>query len=192
MARPRSEDKREAILAAAAEALAVDGVAATTARIAKLAGVAEGTVFTYFANKDALLNELYVSLKAGLREAMMTDFPRRASLARRVRHAWDAYLDWGLAHPDGRRALRQLDVSGRIDAQHRAAGAEGFSEIRTMLSERAAGAKESPTEAAKVFTGALFTSLAETAMEFIARDAANIDVYRDRGFKALWAILQAD
>ena len=44
MARPRSEDKREAILAAAAQALAADGPAATTARIDRLAGVAEGTV----------------------------------------------------------------------------------------------------------------------------------------------------
>ncbi|MCA3789336.1 TetR family transcriptional regulator, partial [Burkholderia sp.] len=53
MARPRSPDKHDAILAAAARALAEDGATATTARIARLAGVAEGTVFTYFETKDA-------------------------------------------------------------------------------------------------------------------------------------------
>lgn len=46
MARPFGEKKRSAILSAA------------TARIARAAGVAEGTVFTDFPTKDALLNEL--------------------------------------------------------------------------------------------------------------------------------------
>jgi AcrR family transcriptional regulator len=51
MARPRSEDKRNAILEAATEVVAEQGVSAPTARIAKRAGVAEGTLFTYFENK---------------------------------------------------------------------------------------------------------------------------------------------
>lgn len=192
MARPRSQDKREAILAAAAQALAADSSAATTARIARIAGVAEGTVFTYFDNKDALLNELYVSLKAGLRDAMLAGFPRGASLERRVRHAWNGYVDWGLANPDGCRALRQLDVSGRVDARHRAAGSEGFGEIVAMLRERSGSRKDPPTEEANAFLRALFTSLAETAMEFIARDGASTDVYREQGFRALWAVLKAN
>jgi hypothetical protein len=44
MARPRSEDKRNAILNPATQVIAVDGVSAPTARIAKIAGVAEGTL----------------------------------------------------------------------------------------------------------------------------------------------------
>jgi AcrR family transcriptional regulator len=190
MARPRSSDKREAILAAAAQALAEHGAAATTARIAGLAGVAEGTVFTYFDNKDALLNELYVSLKAGLREAMMEGFPRSGAPERRIRHAWNGYVGWGLANPDGRGALRQLEVSGRIDARHRAAGSEGFSEITALLRERV-GKSALPKEAAMAFNGALFTSMAATTMEFMARDPERADQYRDTGFRALWAFLKA-
>jgi len=72
MARPLSEDKRTAILEAAAEVVATLGVSAPTAKIAKGAGVAEGTLFTYFANKDELLNQLYLKLKTDLRDAMMT------------------------------------------------------------------------------------------------------------------------
>lgn len=52
MARPLSEEKRNAILMAAAENVATDGLAARTAKIATAAGVAEGTVFTYFATKE--------------------------------------------------------------------------------------------------------------------------------------------
>jgi AcrR family transcriptional regulator len=77
MARPLSEDKRTAILEAATEVVATLGLSAPTAKIAKGAGVAEGTLFTYFANKDELLNRLYQELKMDLRDAMMTASLRR-------------------------------------------------------------------------------------------------------------------
>ncbi|RQU37643.1 TetR/AcrR family transcriptional regulator [Burkholderia cenocepacia] len=189
MARPRSLDKHDAILAAAARALAEDGASATTARIAKLAGVAEGTVFTYFETKDALLNALYLSLKAGLREAMMTGFPEHAPAEQAVRHAWNGYVSWGVANPDGRRALQQLGVSGRIDDAHRAAGAEGFGGIGSLLREQVAASGGLNRDEAHAFCSALFTSIAETAMESIARDPARADAYREAGFRAMWAVL---
>ena len=189
MARPRSPDKHDAILAAAARALAEDGATATTARIAKLAGVAEGTVFTYFETKDALLNALYLSLKAGLREAMMTGFPEHAPAEQAVRHAWNGYVSWGVANPDGRRALQQLGVSGRIDDAHRAAGAEGFGGIGSLLREQVGASGTLNRDEAHAFCSALFTSIAETAMESIARDPARADAYREAGFRAMWAVL---
>lgn len=191
MARPRSPDKHEAILAAAARALAEDGATATTARIARLAGVAEGTVFTYFETKDALLNALYLSLKADMREAMMTGFPEHAPVEQAVRHAWNGYVSWGVANPDGRRALQQLGVSGRIDDAHRVAGAEGFGGISTLLREQVAASGALNRDEAHAFCAALFTSIAETAMESIARDPARADAYREAGFRALWAVLHA-
>ncbi|MDN7849802.1 TetR/AcrR family transcriptional regulator [Burkholderia seminalis] len=191
MARPRSPDKHEAILAAAARALAEDGATATTARVARLAGVAEGTVFTYFETKDALLNALYLSLKADMREAMMTGFPEHAPVEQAVRHAWNGYVSWGVANPDGRRALQQLGVSGRIDDAHRAAGAEGFGGISTLLREQVAASGALNRDEAHAFCAALFTSIAETAMESIARDPARADAYREAGFRALWAVLHA-
>ena len=86
MARPLSEDKRTAILEAATEAVATLGVSAPTAKIAKGAGVAEGTLFTYFANKDELLNRLYQELKMDLRDAVITGYPAGKSLIDRSRH----------------------------------------------------------------------------------------------------------
>lgn len=53
MARPKSEDKKQALLEAATQAIAQSGIAASTAVIARNAGVAEGTLFRYFATKDA-------------------------------------------------------------------------------------------------------------------------------------------
>ncbi len=80
MARPLSEGKRTAILEAATEAVAVLGLSAPTAKIASGAGVAEGTLFTYFANKDELLNQLYLELKMDIRDAMITGYPSGKSL----------------------------------------------------------------------------------------------------------------
>jgi AcrR family transcriptional regulator len=40
--------------------IAEDGIDASTAGIAKAAGVAEGSLFRYFPDKDTLLNELYL------------------------------------------------------------------------------------------------------------------------------------
>src|ERR1700686_50885 len=99
MARPLSEDKRTAILEAATEAVAMLGVSAPTAKIAKGAGVAEGTLFTYFANKDELLNRLYLELKMDVRDAMMTGYPARKSLIDRSRHVWPRYIGWGWDNP---------------------------------------------------------------------------------------------
>ena len=191
MARPRSPDKHDAILAAAARALAEDGASATTARIARFAGVAEGTVFTYFETKDALLNALYLSLKADLRDAMITGFPEHAPAEQAMRHVWNSYVSWGIADPNGQRALRQLDVSGRIDDAHRAAGTEGFGAITALLRAQSAAAGGLDADDAHAFCTALFTSIAETAMESIARDPARADAYREAGFRALWAVLHA-
>jgi AcrR family transcriptional regulator len=63
VARPRSDEKRADILAAAGRVIGDFGPSAPTARIAKEAGVAEGTIFIYFDTKDELLNELYLELK---------------------------------------------------------------------------------------------------------------------------------
>src|SRR5580704_4607359 len=104
MARPLSDDKRAAILEAAAEAVAVLGLSAPTAKIAKGAGVAEGTLFTYFANKDELLNQLYLELKMDIRDAMIGGYPSGESLRDRMCHVWVRYVGWGSAHPLKRRA----------------------------------------------------------------------------------------
>lgn len=64
MSRPKSDNKRKAILDAAQRVIAERGVGnSPTSAISKAAGVAEGSLFTYFASKDELLNELYLEMR---------------------------------------------------------------------------------------------------------------------------------
>jgi AcrR family transcriptional regulator len=184
MARPRSEDKRNAILDAAAEVVAKLGTGAPTAKIAKDAGVAEGTLFTYFASKDELLNELYLELKADLSDAMTTGYPSDKSLIERSRHAWNCYVGWGSAHPLKHKAMTQLAVSERVTEKSKRIGAEGFKEINQMIRELMAGGalKDQPP----AFASAFLTAMAGTTMDFIAREPGRAKHYTKAGFEAFW------
>lgn len=184
MARPRSEDKRNAILAAAAQVIAEQGIGAPTARIARLAGVAEGTLFTYFDTKDELLNQLYLEIKGELREAMMATYPKAASLQNRARHVWEKYVDWGVAQPARRRAMAQLAVSDRISEHARVAGMQAFAHVTTMIEESIA--KGALRDHPPAFASAIMGSLAETTMDFISRNPAQAERYRNAGFEAFW------
>ncbi|TDV13835.1 TetR/AcrR family transcriptional regulator [Paraburkholderia caballeronis] len=184
MARPKSDDKRNAILAAAARVIAEQGGSATTARIAKEARVAEGTLFTYFANKDDLLNQLYLDLKSGLRDVMLHGYPLNAPLRERAHHAWNAYVDWGISRPAERRAMARLTLSERITDASRKTGSDAFAPISAAIQEAAALGKLRDYPAP--FVGAIMNSLAETTMDFVAHYPDDADRYRAAGFEAFW------
>jgi AcrR family transcriptional regulator len=184
MARPLSEDKRTAILDAATEVVATLGVSAQTAKIAKGAGVAEGTLFTYFANKDELLNQLYLELKTDVRDAMMTGYPSGKSLIDRSRHLWDCYIGWGSAHPLKRRAVRQLAVSDRITEESKKLVGDAFRAFDDMMRECAAGGAMRHQPPA--FASAIMSAIADTTMDFIAREPAQAKRYTKAGFDAFW------
>jgi len=82
MARVRSPEKRSAILQAAVNEIAELGLGAPTAKIAKHAGVAAGTLCTYFANKEGLLNQLFIELKGEVYTRVNTNF--------RIKEVWSA------------------------------------------------------------------------------------------------------
>lgn len=184
MARPLSEQKRDAILEAAAGLVAAMGTGAPTAKIAKEAGIAEGTLFTYFASKDELLNQLYLEIKTDLGGAMLDAYPSDGSVEARIRHVWDRLIDWGAAHPMKRRAMRQLRVSDRITEETRRRGAVAFREISAMLEQSLAD--NSLKDQAPVFIGAILEALTETTLEFIARNPKDHDRYKRAGFEAFW------
>lgn len=97
MARPKSEDKKQALLEAATAAFAQSGIAASTALIARNAGVAEGTLFRYFATKDDLLNALYLHLKQDLCQTMLANLDRTITEPKEhTRNIWNSYVDWGI------------------------------------------------------------------------------------------------
>jgi AcrR family transcriptional regulator len=76
--RLKSEDKRAAILDAAIRVIVGRGLGAPTSVIASEAGIANGSLFTYFQTKADLYNQLCLSLKAEMVAASLDDFPSQA------------------------------------------------------------------------------------------------------------------
>src|ERR1700723_676669 len=186
LARPRSEDKRNAILDAATRLFAERGLtAAPTSEISKLAGVAEGTLFTYFKTKDDLVNALYREIKLELADAMMSDFPRRASVRRRFQHVWDRYAEWGIANPQQYKVLQQITVWGGLTDESRRAGIAPFLEIEKVA--EAAVAERVFLDRPLEFIAATMSALAETTIQFMRRSPGQADTYRSAGFEMLWA-----
>ncbi len=189
MARPLSEEKRNAILAAAAEAVASLGISASTAKIARDAGVAEGTLFVYFPTKDDLLNQLYLVLKADLKASIIADYPADAGVKERCEHLWNRSIDWGAKNPAKRKAIRQLAVSGKITEVSRKIGSETFQDIQSMLEEgfRSGILRPQPQD----FLSATMETLTDMVLEFIARDRGNLESHRRFGFDTFWGAISA-
>lgn len=184
MARPKSEDKRLALLEAAKVAVAELGLGAATSLIAKNAGVAEGTLFRYFATKDELLNELYLYLKLSLGQTMMAHYRPGSSVKERARTVWSGFIDWGLIHPEASKAMRQLAVSDKITEETLEKAALLYPELHELA--EACVTSEFFSCGKSAFADAIFFSLAETTTEFAAREPEQAATYKMAGFEIMW------
>ncbi len=183
MARPRSEDKRHTILRAATKLFSDEGLNASTSKIAKVAGVAEGTVFIYFANKDELLNQLYLELKGQLRFAL-AQFPESMSLQDQIWQAWQTYVNWGVEHPEEHQALAKLSLSPRITESTRNIGNRAFCDVSSLLEQAMAGGTlkhQSPD-----FVGAIMGAMGDVTMTFIRSNPKSAEAICKDGFQAFW------
>jgi AcrR family transcriptional regulator len=187
VARPKSEDKRNAVLDAATRLFAERGLtAAPTSEISKQAGVAEGTLFTYFKTKDDLINALYREIKLELADAMMSDFPRKKNVRTRLRHVWDRYVNWGIANPKQRKVLAQLQVSEVLTKESREAGSAPFVEFQIMIRdaiEQHVFRNDLPVE----LISKSLAALVEATIDLTVSDRSKAKQYRDSGFQMFWA-----
>jgi len=187
VARPKSEDKRNAILDAAIHLFAERGLtAAPTSEISKRADVAEGTLFTYFKTKDDLINSLYREIKLELADAMMSDFPRRKNVRTRLRHVWDRYVNWGIANPRQRKVLAQLQVSEVLTKESRDAGSAPFVEFQTMIRDAIAERFFRNDLPVEVISKSL-AALVEATIDLTVSNPSKAKNYRDSGFQMFWA-----
>jgi AcrR family transcriptional regulator len=184
MARPLSPDKRNAILAAAAEAVASLGTSAPTAKIAGMAEIAEGTLFSYFETKDVLLNELYIAIKSDMAATILTGHRPEDSLPDRWRDVWNRYIDWGADHPVKRKAVRQLAVSDRITRKSWESAENAIREISTLLDESLRSGEF--RDQSREFLMSTMEALAEMTLNFVAREPERREHYKRAGFETLW------
>jgi AcrR family transcriptional regulator len=98
--RQRKAARREDLLHAAFEAVSEQGAPATIEEVARRAGVAVGTVYRYFASKEALFRELFRSVSAHEVAAVQAAVERAGPVA-----GIQTFCDRALANPRLARTL---------------------------------------------------------------------------------------
>jgi AcrR family transcriptional regulator len=187
MARPKSEDKRTAIMAAATRVIVSQGLGAPTAKIAKEAGISNGSLFTYFKTKAELYNQLYLELKTTMATATLQDFPAKAELREQAFHAWTNWINWSLRNREKRRALSLLYVSDEITPETRAAAAKSMAGAAVLLEHcRAHGSMK---KAPLAFVTSIMNAMVETTIDIMLHDPANAKEHNKTGFEALWRVI---
>jgi AcrR family transcriptional regulator len=187
MARPKSEDKRDALMAAATRVIAAQGLSAPTAVIAREAGVSNGSLFTYFETKADLFSQLYLELKTGMAAASLDGLAAQAPLREQLSRMWSNWMRWATSNPGKRRALALLSVSDDIAPDSRAAAHQAMADVAGLLEQARAGGpmRDAPME----FVVALMDALAEATMDFMVSGPANADEHCRDGFGALCRML---
>src|SRR5580692_835693 len=98
-ASPAEKDKGEAILAAALDLFVERGFHGTSVpSVAERAGVAAGTIYHYFASKEALVNALYKRWKAEISARIIVDFPFDKPVREQLRTIWERMAEFALSH----------------------------------------------------------------------------------------------
>lgn len=187
MARPKSDDKRKAIMDAAVRVIVAQGLSAPTATIAKEAGISNGSLFTYFETKADLFNQLYLELKSDITAAALKGFPQKAELRKQLFHVWSNWMDYAAGHPAKRRAMAQLTMSEDITPATRAAVHKNMASLITLMGKaRSQGPmKNAPTNLANTILTALFEATTDTMIQ----DPANAKKHSKAGFEAFWRVI---
>jgi AcrR family transcriptional regulator len=184
MARPRSEEKQQALLRSATEVISTHGLGASTASIAKLAGVAEGTLFRYFATKDVLLAAVFEYLIEELEVCLLRDYDSSASVKRRTQVLWDNYIDWGIANPASYATMNQLAVSGKLTPEQL---------DKAMMLCGDMGVRPEPTcfkgltvAQSSEFMDSALTAIANTTVALATARPEFAEAYKMAGFALMW------
>jgi AcrR family transcriptional regulator len=114
-------DKRERILDAALELFAERGFHGTPVpMVAEQAKVGAGTIYRYFASKEALVNALYRREKQAVLERVMRDFPMDVPPRAQFRHFFETTVGYAKSHPNSFRFLEHHHHAPYLDDQSRA------------------------------------------------------------------------
>lgn len=118
---------------AALKLLVEHGTQATPmSAIARAAHTGMGTIYHYFATKEALINAIYVFVKQEQVRAIMTP-PAEASVKRRFDYYYLGMMTYLIAQPDHFRFMNQYYNSPILTADTRAKGLVAVAPIAELL-----------------------------------------------------------
>jgi len=123
-------NKKESILLSALELLTQKGVHNTPmSAIAKEAGTGMGTIYNYFKNKDELINELYVYIKAK-EKSVFIPFDNTQPVKTQFENYFSNLIDFFIKNPSYYSIIEQLHASPIITEKSKE---DGNSSVKPFL-----------------------------------------------------------
>ncbi len=129
-------EKRKAILKATLDLLVERGFHDTpTSLIAREAGVATGTLFHHFKNKEELINALYLETKGKMIGALKKDIKATGNIEDKMCQLWKSGVQWGIMHPKEYQFFQQFSNSPFITKLTRDEAMSQFEFIQDLIEE---------------------------------------------------------
>ncbi len=122
-------DRTRHILEVTIDLLAKEGLGVPTARIAREAGVANGTLFNLFPTKQALLDRVYVMLKGEMAAVFGKLDVAGGDLVAAMGGAWRSYVVWAVSTPGRHQVMHLLKGGGAISPAAVAEGEQAFADM---------------------------------------------------------------
>ncbi|MEM1250226.1 MAG: TetR/AcrR family transcriptional regulator [Acidobacteriota bacterium] len=168
----------EKVLDGAVAAFDAHGVGVSTAKVASIAGVSNGTLFNYFRTKQELVDAIYLYLKGQLAEAI-GEIDAKRPLIEQSRQIYTAWFGWAAAAPERSRVAALLHQSGLVSDAAVAKMLEAFAAPARVLTDLEASGTmvDLPTD----YVSALMQAQVELAV------ASNLnEQQRQTAFDAMW------
>ena len=121
--RQKCDKKRKALLSATLNLVNNNGFHdAPMSKIAKMAAVSPATIYIYFENKQDLINQLYLEVKASFSAQSFKNYNEEACIKESFKQVWMNIADFKLNQVEASYFLSQCDNTPMIDEESRQAG----------------------------------------------------------------------
>ena len=180
-------DKQKQLIEASIDLFAREGFWNTpTSRIAKHAGVATGTLFTYFESKAVLIDAVYAHLKHEFMSYVASGYPEDSSAKAKFEHIWFRYVDWGIRNPVRHHLLIQLRLSDLVSKDLEQRQEVQFSAVTELVDQLV---QEDLIDIPITYLGEIFQTQLDAAVRH-ATGSELTDMERTRhialGFEVFW------
>lgn len=158
----------------------------STASISQKAGVATGTLFLYFENKEELVNELYLECKNEMACYMEDGVWEHTTFKARLRHVWDRSLEWKISNDQKLKFMMQFSSSPTITRMTKEKAMNRHT-IVTEIVTKAIESGEATTSSAELLS-AMISGYMHTAGLYLLneRHSKNFKKLSEESFNFFW------
>jgi AcrR family transcriptional regulator len=191
----RGRRRIELILDAAEQVFGDVGfAAATTNLIATRAGISPGSLYQFFANKQAIAEALasrYVALMAEMQDAALDPSLAELSLPELVDRAVDPMIEFNLAHPAAKSLLHATDASPTLAASTAVLHEALLLRVEALIEARTPELPAANRALVATVSTQIFKALLPTVLAAKPRDRAAVIAELKAALVGYWASVES-